>query len=76
MTRQYREALEAYNRATHPDALPEMQLTRYVDPVRPTPTRIIRSLGWRDFAVSVALAALVVIVIPLGLLVLSVVVAH
>ena len=69
----HRDALEAYNRATHSDALPEMQLVRYEDPIRPTPRRVIRSLfNWRDFAVSVAMAVLLVIVIPGAVLVLSV----
>lgn len=74
MTR-YTEALEEFNRASHSDALREMQLTRqpYVDPVRPTPRRVVRSLfRWDDFFVSIATAVLIVIVIPLGLLVLSV----
>lgn len=65
----HRERLEAFNRATHSDALREMQ---YVDPIRPTPSRVIRSLfNWRDFAVSIATATLLVIVIPGVLLVLA-----
>lgn len=65
----HRDALEAFNRATHSDALREMQ---YVDPIRPTPQRIVRSLfNWRDFAVSIATATLLVIVIPGVLLVLA-----
>lgn len=71
MTDHHRDALEAFNRASHSDALREMQL--YVDPIRPTPRRVIRSLfNWRDFAVSVAMAVLLVIVIPGAVLVLSV----
>ena len=67
----HRERLEAFNRATHSDALREMQL--YVDPIRPTPRRVIRSLvNWQDFAVSIATAVLLVIVIPGVVLVLSV----
>lgn len=66
----HRERLEAFNRASHSDALREMQL--YVDPIRPTPSRVIRSLfNWRDFAVSIATATLLVIVIPGVLLVLA-----
>lgn len=73
MTDSHRDALEAFNRASHSDALPEMQLVRYVDPVRPTPQEIIPTLfNAEDFFVSIATAALIVIVIPLGLLVLSV----
>ena len=73
MTNQpHREALEAFNRASHSDALREMQ---YADPIRPTPQRVIRSLfNWRDFAVSVAMAVLLIIVIPGAVLVLSVMV--
>lgn len=68
-TDSHRERLEAFNRATHSDALREMQ---YVDPIRPTPSRVIRSLfNWRDLAVSIATAALLVIVIPGVLLVLA-----
>ena len=68
----HRDALEAFNRASHSDALREMQ---YVDPIRPTPSRVIRSLfNWRDFTVSIATATLLVIVIPGVLLVLSVMV--
>ena len=71
MTNHHRDALEAFNRASHSDALREMQL--YTDPIRPTPRRVIRSLfNWRDFAVSVAMAVLLVIVIPGVVLVLSV----
>lgn len=111
----YRDRLENYNRATHSDALREMQVTplldgfsyrpirspwhsagkrdlptdgptiaelvesghlpplKYVDPVRPTPARIIRSMETLDLFVSIATAALLVIVIPMGLLVLSVI---
>lgn len=73
MTNQpHRDALEAFNRASHSDALREMQL--YTDPIRPTPASVIRSLGRDDLFVSIAFATLVVIVIPLGLLVLSVLV--
>lgn len=68
----HQDALEAFNRASHSDALPEMQIERYVDPVRSTPSSVIRSLETDDLFVSIAFAALVVIVIPLGLLVLSV----
>jgi cytochrome b involved in lipid metabolism len=71
MTR-YEDALEEFNRASHPDALCEMQLTPYIDPVRPTPASTIRSMETRDLFVSLATAALLVIVIPFGLLVLSV----
>ncbi len=71
MTR-YQEALEEFNRATHSDALREMQTPRYVDPVRPTPSNVIRSMETLDLFVSIATAALLVIVIPMGLLVLSV----
>jgi hypothetical protein len=68
----HRDALEAFNRASHPDALREMQ---YTDPIRPTPSRVIRSLGdWRGFAVSIATATLLVIIIPGVVLVLSVMV--
>lgn len=70
--RQYRQRLEEFNRATHSDALREMQATRYVDPVRPTPSNVIRSMETLDLFVSIATAALLVIVVPLGLLVLSV----
>ena len=70
MTNHHRDALEAFNRASHSDALREMQL--YTDPIRPTPRRVIRSMGRDDLFVSIAFATLVVIVIPLGLLVLSV----
>lgn len=67
----YRDALEQFNRATHSDALREMQLVPYEDPIRPMPRRVIRSLfNWRDFAVSIATAVLLVIVIPGVLLVL------
>lgn len=65
----HRDALEAFNRASHSDALREMQ---YTDPIRPTPASVIRSMETRDLFVSIATAALLVIVIPLGLLVLSV----
>lgn len=68
----YRDALEEFNRATHSDALREMQTARYVDPARPTPASVIRSMETRDLFVSIATAALLVIVIPMGLLVLSV----
>lgn len=68
----YQDALEEFNRATHSDALREMQTPRYVDPVRPTPVSVIRSMEARDLFVSLATAALLVIVIPFGLLVLSV----
>lgn len=76
MTR-YTDALEAYNRASHSDALREMQLTgppyHYVDPIRSTPRRVVRSLfNWRDFLVASLTAVLLVIVIPGVLLVLSV----
>lgn len=68
---QHRDALEAFNRASHSDALREMQLS-YSDPIRPTPQRIVRSLfNWRDFAVSIATAVMLVIVIPGVLLVLA-----
>ena len=66
----HRDALEAFNRASHSDALREMQL--YEDPIRPTPASVIRSMETRDLFVSIATAALLVIVIPLGLLVVSV----
>lgn len=72
MTR-FQDALEAFNRASHSDALPEMQMVRYVDPARPTPARVIRSMGARDLFVSIAVATLFVIVVPAVLLVLSVV---
>lgn len=73
MTNQpHRDALEAFNRASHSDALREMQLVRYEDPIRPTPASVIRSMETRDLFVSIAVAALLVIVIPFGLLVLSV----
>lgn len=73
MTDTRRDALEQFNRATHSDALPEMQLVRYVDPIQPTPRRVVRSLfNWRDFVVSIATAVLLAIVIPGVLLVLSV----
>lgn len=68
----YQDALEEFNRATHSDALREMQTTRYDDPVRPTPVGVIRSMETLDLFVSIATAALLVIVIPMGLLVLSV----
>lgn len=70
----HHDALEAFNRASHSDALREMQLTpeRYRDPIRPTPASVIRSMEMRDLFVSIATAALLVIVIPLGLLVVSV----
>lgn len=69
----HQDALEAFNRASHSDALPEMQLAPYVDPIRPTPRRVIRSLfNWRDFLVASLTAVLLVIVIPSVLLVLSV----
>lgn len=68
MTR-YEDALEEFNRASHSDALREMQ---YVDPVRPTPQVVLRSMEARDLFVSIATAVLLVIVIPFGLLVLSV----
>lgn len=68
----HRDALEAFNRASHSDALREMQLTRYEDPIRPTPASVIRSMETRDLFVSIATAALLVIVIPFGLLVVSV----
>lgn len=71
MTR-YTEALEEFNRASHSDALREMQLVRYEDPIRPTPASTIRSMETRDLFVSLGVAALLVIVIPFGLLVLSV----
>lgn len=71
MTR-YTEALEEFNRASHSDALREMQLVRYEDPTPPTPARVLRSMETRDLFVSLATAALLVIVIPFGLLVLSV----
>lgn len=80
----HRDALEAFNRASHSDALREMQLTglaesppceasyRYVDPIRPTPRRVIRSMvNWRDFTISIAWAVLIVIVVPGVLLVLT-----
>jgi len=72
--RPYEDALEEFNRASHSDALREMQLTpeRYRDPTRPTPASVIRSMEMRDLFVSFAVAALLVIVIPFGLLVLSV----
>lgn len=69
MTNPHRDALEAFNRATHSDALREM---RYTDPTPPTPASVIRSMEWRDLFVSIATATLLVIVIPFGLLVLSV----
>lgn len=80
----HRDSLEAFNRASHSDALREMQMTsltesprceasyRYRDQIRPTPASAIRSMGARDLLVSIATAALLVIVIPLGLLVVSV----
>lgn len=71
MTR-YQDALEEFNRATHSDALCEMQIPRYTDPVRPTPAGVVRSMETRDLFVSFGVAALLVIVIPFGLLVLSV----
>ena len=68
----FQEAQEEFNRASHSDALREMQLARYENPVRPTPASTIRSMETRDLFVSLATAALLVIVIPFGLLVLSV----
>ena len=70
MTNHHRDALEAFNRASHSDALREMQL--YTDPIRPTPASVIRSMEAEDLFVSIATATLLVIVIPMGLLVLSV----
>lgn len=65
----HRDALEDFNRASHSDALREMQ---YVDPIRQTPRRVIRSLfNWRDFFISAATAVLLVIIIPGVFLVLS-----
>ena len=67
MTR-YEEALEEFNRATHSDALREMY-----DSGPAEPARVVQSLfRWDDFFVSIATATLLVIVIPLGILVLSV----
>jgi len=64
----YRDALENYNRATHSDALREMYDS---GPVRPA--RIVQSLfNWRDFLSAAAMAILLAIVVPFGLLVLSV----
>lgn len=83
-TDSHRDRLEAFNRASHSDALREMQLTglaesppceasyRYVDPIRPTPWRVIRSMiNWRDFVVATTWAVLIVIVVPGVLLVLA-----
>lgn len=67
-------AQEAFNRASHSDALREMQIVQYVDPVRPTPSSVIRSMETRDLLVSFGVAALLAIVIPFALLMLSVVV--
>lgn len=65
----FQEAQEEFNRASHSDALREMQ---YADPTPPTPASVIRSMEAEDLFVSIATATLLVIVIPLGLLVLSV----
>lgn len=60
--------LEAFNRATHSDALREMQ---YVDPEPVRAGKVVQSLfNTEDFFVSIATAVLIVIVIPFGLLVL------
>lgn len=56
--------LEAYNRATHADALRELQLVELAERLQiedrpPTPRELIRTIGWRRLAIAAAFAATV-----------------
>ena len=57
----HRDQLEAFNRATHPDALRELQLVELAERLQiedrpPTPGEVISSFGWRRFLCAVAFA--------------------
>lgn len=58
--RHYRDGLEAFNRASHGDALPELQLAPaedlQFDDAPPTPREVIRTIGWRRLAIAAAFA--------------------
>lgn len=57
----HRHHLEAYNRATHSDALREMQLVELAEHLQledrpPTPREVIHTIGWRRLAIAAAFA--------------------
>lgn len=58
----HRRQLEAFNRATHGDALRELQLAPAetmqpdFDTAAPTPRQVLATVGWRRIAIAAAFA--------------------
>lgn len=55
---QHREDLEAFNRASHSDALRELQLIErlQVEERAPTPREVLSTVGWERIAIAAILA--------------------
>lgn len=55
---QHREDLEAFNRASHSDALRELQLIKRLQAEEraPTPREVLSTVGWERIAIAAILA--------------------
>ena len=60
---QFSGARESFNRASHPDALRELQLAPaddwQIEDRPPTPREVIRTIGWRRLAIAAVFAVTV-----------------